>query len=443
MDAHTLTAYEDLELDSPLCLGRQKAGNDLGEQIVGSGRRFLLVGHSGFYNRGCEAIVRCTVDIIRQVVPDSSIVLSSYDSEADAAKIRALGVRVDEVLPACLNGVRGPSLAWAWQGFHRRVLWRGFAKRDYSYRKYYKQADVVISVGGDNFSDDYGSPEGFFRMLDAAKRCGAKTVIWGASVGPFSPPEAERAWTQHLKRVDLITAREDMTVEYLAGLGVVKNVHRVCDPAFLLPAVEPRITVPLGDSSRMKVGIGMSALMHMYGAMQQYVDAHVGLIEHVTANYDADIVVVPHVIQDAKTRNDSTICEEIARRVGRKCRCYVLPKTLDACELKHCISRCNYFVGARTHSTIASLSSLVPTISIGYSVKAWGINQDLLGSADYVVDSQAMQPDVLIAKFEQLHERQRAIVRRLQVSVPQAKDKAERAGQHLLQLIGGTNGCRR
>jgi polysaccharide pyruvyl transferase WcaK-like protein len=302
---------------------------------------------------------------------------------------------------------------------------------------------VVVSIGGDNFSDDYGSPEGFFRTLDAAKRCGARTVIWGASIGPFSPPEAERKWARYLAQVDLITAREAKTGEYLAGLGITKNVQRVCDPAFLLPAVEPRVPVPLADSSRMRVGIGMSALMHKYGAMEAYLDAHVGLVNHVISKYGADIVLVPHVIREMKTQNDFAVCEEVSGRIGAKSRCYVLPQTLNACELKYCISKCDYFIGARTHSTIAALSTSVPTISIGYSVKAWGINDDLLGSCDYVLDIQTLRSDTLIAKFEQLHGQHDEILRRLRTSVPHAEERAERAGEHLLSLIHGANGCRR
>lgn len=408
-----------------------------------SAKRFLLVGHGGFYNRGCEAIVRCTVDIIRNVIHDSSIVLSSYDPEADLVKIKEGGIRIDHVVPAHINGACKPSMTWVWQTLHRKMLYADLLKQDYLHRQHYKEADVVISIGGDNFSVDYGSPEPFFRTLDAARKYGAKTVIWGASIGPFSPVEAERAWAEYLRGVDLITVREDRTVEYLASLGVSTNVQRVSDPAFLLPAVKPKIPTPFEDCDSMKVGIGMSALMHRYGIMQQYLDASTGLIEHLAANYTSEIVLVPHVIQDKTTRNDFAACQEIARRVSDKCPCYVLPKTLNACEMKYCISDCDYFIGARTHSTIASLSSFVPTISVGYSIKAWGINRDLLGCDDYVVDIQSISTEVLVDRFERLREQREEIVRRLQVSVPRAKQNADRAGEHLLSLVTGDNGCRR
>jgi colanic acid/amylovoran biosynthesis protein len=405
--------------------------------------RFLLVGHGGFYNRGCEAIVRCTTELIRRAVPNSSIMLTSLDPEVDRAKVKEEGIPIDQVIPWQPKGTSRFSPTWAWQRLHRKVFYGDVTIQDYRHLRHYRRADVVLSVGGDNFTDDYGSPRKYFETLSVARRCGAKTVIWGASIGPFKPPEAEKTWAEYLKSIDLITVREDRTVKYLADLGVSSNVQRVCDPAFLLPAVPPRIPVPLDASHGMRVGIGMSDLMHKYGTSERYLDAFARLIEHIATAYGGEIVLVPHVIQGKDAQNDFAVCQEMAGRVDRTCPCIVLPMTLNACELKYCISKCDYFVGARTHSTIASLSSLVPTISIGYSTKAWGINQDLLGCDDYVVDVQSISAKVLVERFERLRQEREHIVQSLRVSVPRARKNAERAGEYLLSLVNGASGCRR
>ena len=56
------------------------------------------------------------------------------------------------------------------------------------------------------------------------------------------------------------------------------------------------------------------------------------------------------------------------------------------CEhLKGFIARCRFFVGARTHATIAAYSSLIPTLVLGYSVKSKGIAIDLFGTDEYYV----------------------------------------------------------
>ena len=61
-------------------------------------------------------------------------------------------------------------------------------------------------------------------------------------------------------------------------------------------------------------------------------------------------------------------------------------------ELKGYIARCRFFIGARTHSTIAAYSSGVPTLVLGYSVKSKGIAKDLFGTYEnYVLTVQQLK----------------------------------------------------
>ena len=59
---------------------------DIAEQRTERGdamKRFLLVGYGGFYNRGCEAIVRGTLRIVRDAFPDNKIMLRSHSCRDD------------------------------------------------------------------------------------------------------------------------------------------------------------------------------------------------------------------------------------------------------------------------------------------------------------------------------------------------------------------------
>ena len=73
-----------------------------------------------------------------------------------------------------------------------------------------------------------------------------------------------------------------------------------------------------------------------------------------------------------------------------------------AALLKGYISKCSFFVGARTHSTIAAYSTGVPTLVIGYSVKSRGIATDLFGAYEnYVIPVQDIcDPQALIRSYE-------------------------------------------
>ena len=92
------------------------------------------------------------------------------------------------------------------------------------------------------------------------------------------------------------------------------------------------------------------------------------------------------------------------------------------CEvLKGYISRCRFFIGARTHATIAAYSSFVPTLVLGYSVKSKGIAKDLFGSYEnYVVPVQSLMNDLdMVHSFEWLMGNETNIKERLIETMPE------------------------
>ena len=59
-------------------------------------KKFLLYGHGGSYNHGAEAIIRTTVQLIREKYPNSNIILSSNFAEQDLEY--GLDKIVDEII---------------------------------------------------------------------------------------------------------------------------------------------------------------------------------------------------------------------------------------------------------------------------------------------------------------------------------------------------------
>jgi polysaccharide pyruvyl transferase WcaK-like protein len=106
-------------------------------------------------------------------------------------------------------------------------------------------------------------------------------------------------------------------------------------------------------------------------------------------------------------------------------------------ELKYLISRCRFFLGARTHATIAAYSSCVPTLVVGYSVKARGIARDLFGTEDgYVLPVQDLcRAEELTEAFMKLMAHENVIRNHLVAFLPGYIDKA-RSAKDCLQLKG-------
>ncbi len=77
-----------------------------------------------------------------------------------------------------------------------------------------------------------------------------------------------------------------------------------------------------------------------------------------------------------------------------------------------------------THSNIASLSSYVQFCSIGYSVKAIGINNDLLTTHNYVLAHVDLSKQALVELFGKMKTNQSTIVQQLKKEVPLGKERA-------------------
>ena len=403
--------------------------------------RILLTGHAGSVNRGCEAIVRCTVDLIRRHIGPAEIRIMSFNPASDrAALIPGLGnVQVPDVPSSTPQKY---SFRWLAAELDRRVLQR-LSPGLPSYfslvnRSLYRDSDVVISVGGDNFWDGYGVPSHFFGELSLARSLGALTVIWGGSISPFRVHNKrfEGKWGRELRKVHLITVRDPISLDYLKGLGVVENVRLVADPAFLLKAdSKGAIQLDVCESGRI-VGIGMSGLVSEYGLRpEKYLGAFAALAEAILSDTENKLVLMPHVFGKGARHDDKAVCERLAERLDGRDRVTVLGSNHNACQIKHVIGQCDYFVGARTHSTIAGLSSGVPTLSIAYSTKAYGINKLIFGHTDYVLPIAGLDEASLMSKFALLRENRPEIVKQLARRLPVVESMANRGGEYLADVL--------
>lgn len=92
-----------------------------------------------------------------------------------------------------------------------------------------------------------------------------------------------------------------------------------------------------------------------------------------------------------------------------------------------------FFVGARTHATIAAYSTLVPTMVLGYSVKSKGIAQDIFGEEKLVLSlAEISDSNKLIAKFEEMKRDEYLIRNTLKKRIPEIKKMAEKAADYLM-----------
>jgi len=363
-------------------------------------KRFYLSGQRTFGNRGCEAIVRSTVGMLREQFGDMEVLVPSADIASDSAQwpeAAASGVRF---VPAYL-----PAQARYWVNLQRLPL-RGLKRAGWPFpmpswlKKQLDSVDVVLAVGGDNYSLDYRIPSPIMALDRFAMDMGKPVILWGGSVGPFErEPAFVAPMTQHLSRMHYVAARESVSHAYLTDQLGLRNVIRMADPAFMLKpeAVDLKPFWPTGNGS--VLGLNVSQLIERYRRPDQDLRAEVAdFIRHVVTERGMGVLLVPHVNPlkgDGRGGDAAYMAELLARVADLGKAVTMMPQRFNAAQTKYVVSHLRFFIGARTHSTIAALSSEVPTVSIAYSVKARGINKDLFGSEDMVLQT----PDVSAASL--------------------------------------------
>ena len=182
-----------------------------------------------------------------------------------------------------------------------------------------------------------------------------------------------------------------------AGLPVV----RWCDPAFTMEKEERPL--PQGWREGKTVGLNVSPLILSRAKDgEKTLDAFVKLVRHILETSECAVALIPHVFW-AHDNDMDALCK-IKAQFGNEPRVFILPdaQTLTAPQIKGCISRLSALVTARTHASVAGYSTAVPTLVIGYSVKARGIARDLFGEeAGHLIPVQELSGETeLIAAYE-------------------------------------------
>ena len=235
-----------------------------------------------------------------------------------------------------------------------------------------------------------------------------------------------------MKRYNSIIARESITWQALVEAGLKDRTYLIPDPAFLLDMVKK--PVPEAFIEGNMVGLNISPMVVEKETITGITMKNYRvLINHILETTDMNVALIPHVIW--KNNDDRTVLKSLYKDFSQTGR-VVLIEDCSCEELKGYIARCRFFIGARTHSTIAAYSSLVPTLVVGYSVKARGIAADLFGTwENYVLPVQSLSREgELIDGFEWLKNREAAVKARLRKVMPAYLERTRQIGKILGKL---------
>ena len=348
-------------------------------------------------NRGCEGIAKGTAQLL--ALPKEQLLGLCTDVSLD----QRLGI--DNYVTLIEKPKAGLVFRLKNKLYNFIVSHRtndSFILAKYSYRFAYQSflnriidGDIMISTGGDMMC--YGDNEVIYTN-EQAKMRGAKTILWGCSMGKENLTQRKLAT---LKNFDLVFARETLSFDFFKSLRL-NNVVCYPDPAF---ALKPEKTdLPPCFEKGNVIGINLSN--YTVGAFDlntPFGKEVRSLFDYIFNSTPYQVLLVPHVLwlgQDDRIIAGNVLKEyaEFANRIT-----ILNSDDLNYLQIRYVISQCFAFIGGRTHAVISAYSTCVPTIALGYSIKSRGIAKDIGLPEKYVVDSKHISEDnILLSVFQDL-----------------------------------------
>ena len=398
-------------------------------------KNIILYSHNGSKNHGCEAIVRSSTKILKTV---GAVKLLSFNKNEDLQFGLDKCLSITQTHLKRSNGFVGkPTLGGRMKSFIKKVVpvpiimkfQKKFGMQNYQDIVQTK-GDLFVSIGGDIYCyDSYAVLD----YLNTALNKHAKTALWGCSITP-QRIKTDKNLREDLNRYSFISARESLTYNALLESGISKNTHLLPDPAFVLDSQE----IPLPENFMIgnTVGINVSPVVQRLENGSNLIYKNIqALIKYILDKTDMNVCLIAHVIWAGN--NDLIPLTSLYKEFKDTKRVSLIGQKENACELKYVISKCRFMVAARTHASIAAYSTQVPTLVIGYSVKARGIARDIFGTEDgYVLPVQNIQKeDELTCAFTKLQQQEKTIRSHYKEFMPDYIASAYLGAQEIKKII--------
>jgi colanic acid/amylovoran biosynthesis protein len=329
-----------------------------------------------------------------------------------------------------------------------------------------RAADAVLDIsGGDSFSDIYGKRR--FHTVLAPKRVALAMrrplVLLPQTYGPFASPDVRLAARDMVRGAFIAYSRDDASHEILLDLlgeHADSNRHRRgVDVAFALDPAEPSaglsesLSADLIGNGCARVGLNISGLIYndprareRFGLSIDYRAVVHKILKWFVAQ-DCDVFLIPHVFggggpDGAKGYDDDTrVCHDVVAEleptVSSQVR--VLPGGLSAAEAKWVISRMDWFCGTRMHSTVAALSSGVPTAALAYSMKTRGVFETC-GQGAEVIDARSTSDDECVYRVQDAWHRRASVRKAVRARVDTVRERASRQLAEMIDLLRAQQG---
>ncbi len=301
---------------------------------------------------------------------------------------------------------------------------RAFSKQGKQFLKHVSGADIVIHApGGPMFGEHYGKYEFPYLLRIFIPLLKKKPVFFYApSVGPFNKKFRNVFRKFILKRVHLITLRDQESAKYLKEQLNIDSIVTIDS------ALQNKISHELlRNSKRLSnilnliesqkvIGITMTELRWHPKYKDNFIlrkRIHDSISEFTKHLIDRGyhVLIIPQIFE---YDFEKAFLEKI-HQINEK-KIHLLPEEIDSYTQQAIISKLYCVVGMRYHPNIFAAKMLTPSIAICYEHKASSF-MEKLGRTDLIIDVMELNPKKLIEKFSYLEKNHEKIKKEIQARI--------------------------
>jgi colanic acid/amylovoran biosynthesis protein len=249
----------------------------------------------------------------------------------------------------------------------------------------YLEADIIIGTGG-SFINDFYSPGNWGRLWGYlfSKIIGKPVFIYSQSIGPLSGVNKKLA-TYVLNKIDLISVRDEITMDKLISYGVEPSkIYVAADAAFAMD-LDKKTSLDkykleddyLFNENELTISVSVRKWNHYNNdnGHREYVNAFAETLDYLIKNKNAQIVFASTCSGFAGYHTDDRVVafEIIENMEYSHNNVKVLTSELTPQELVEFYKKMDLHIGTRMHSNILALLANTPIVPIEYEFKTRGL----------------------------------------------------------------------
>ena len=407
--------------------------------------KIIILPGSTDYNRGDQALILETGNIIKKIYNKPDIFIISDDEESVIQLEEEGYKRVNSILKHPSRGKNANNINY---GIMIKIKWGIISIIDFIYSmiilnkltrklfsfcinkndketiELYKNCKACFVKGGGFIHDYKGGLIGFYTMyyqmfnLMLAQSFNKNIYIMPNSFGPLKGRMSKKLVEKVLKHCKIIYARESISANKKNNDLKIDLKLKPDLGFFLKGEFTNKINTVLKKENinfNKEKYVGITVRPYRFPnslnpkkKYNEYIDTMTKMIKYLN-NKGFIPLLISQTYSKTKHENDDICINEISNRLTQVKYKVIKDVSLNCKEIKEIYGKCTYVIGTRFHSVIFSLSQCVPSIAITYGGhKGDGIMKDI-GLEDYKIPIEDLNIDNLIKTFKKLESNEKQV----------------------------------